>query len=248
MAPPEYRFIFPEFLPDLGPDMRHPVREKLERMDMLRRRKAIEIPEFYVGSIIAVTATDRCAPGKQNRFLGICIHRTGYGLRATFTLRNVVDHQGVEIMYELYNPTIQKIDVIRLEKRLDNELFYLRDSYPEYSTFPFDMEKVPQDVDQAVPINPIKVKLKPRPWSERWYLFNLQGIQDLELPEKFYERARRFAKPWEKYDLMKQYRSVIPEEEQQEIFADVYEQQRQTEKIQKVTKRSILRPIIKKTY
>ena len=79
-------------------------------------------------------------------------------------------------------------------------------------------------------------------------MFNLQGIQELELPEKFHERVRRFGTPWEKYDLMKQYRSVIPEEEQQEIFADVYEQQRQTEKIQKVTKRSILPPITKKTY
>lgn len=43
-------------------------------------------------------------------------------------------------MYEMYDPTIQKVEVLRLEKRLDNELFYLRDALPEYSTFDVDME------------------------------------------------------------------------------------------------------------
>lgn len=56
-----------------------------------------------------------------------------------------------------------------------------------------------------VPVNPIKVKLKPRPWYARWERMNLKGVQDLELPERFYERAKQVAKPWEKYDLMKEY-------------------------------------------
>lgn len=56
-----------------------------------------------------------------------------------------------------------------------------------------------------MPVNPIKVKLKPRPWLERWERKNLQGVQDLELSEKFYKRAAELAKPWEKYDLMKEY-------------------------------------------
>lgn len=60
-------------------------------------------------------------------------------------------------------------------------------------------------VDTPVPINPIKVKLKPRPWHERWERQNLKGVQDLGLPQKFYKRAEELATPWEKYDLMKQY-------------------------------------------
>nr|KAG8534632.1 hypothetical protein GDO81_018963 [Engystomops pustulosus] len=61
---------------------------------MIERRKVINIPEFYVGSILAVTMADPHANGKSNRFVGICIDRSGSGLGATFALRNVIDGQG----------------------------------------------------------------------------------------------------------------------------------------------------------
>lgn len=43
------RFKYPEFLPHPYIPWRHPIREKLERSDMLKRRSNITIPEFYVG-------------------------------------------------------------------------------------------------------------------------------------------------------------------------------------------------------
>lgn len=64
---------------------------------------------------------------------------------------------GVEFLYESYDPKIQKIEVLRLEKRLDSELVYLRDAEPEFSTFPFDMEPTYQPAGEPVPINPLKV-------------------------------------------------------------------------------------------
>jgi len=64
---------------------------------------------------------------------------------------------GVEIRYDLYNPTVHKIEVLILEKRLDDELFYLRDAPPEYSTFSFDMDPVPMALSSTVPVNPLKV-------------------------------------------------------------------------------------------
>lgn len=64
---------------------------------------------------------------------------------------------GVEIMYEMYNPSIQSIEVLKLEKRLDEELFYLRDALPEYSTFSSDMPAELHAEGIAVPINSIKV-------------------------------------------------------------------------------------------
>lgn len=51
-----------------------------------------------------------------------------------------------------------------------------------------------------------QVQLKPRPWHERWERKDLQGVLDLGLPERFYKRAKLHEKPWEKYDLMKEYR------------------------------------------
>lgn len=52
---------------------------------------------LFLGSILAVTISDPHAQGKTNRFVGICIERKGCGLRAEFILRNVIDHQGVEV-------------------------------------------------------------------------------------------------------------------------------------------------------
>ncbi|XP_064488797.1 large ribosomal subunit protein bL19m-like isoform X2 [Ornithodoros turicata] len=232
----EYRFVYPEFLPDPDMSRRHFIRERLERMDMLKRRTAIEIPEFYVGSILAVTVSDNYAPGKQNRFVGICTEREGHGLRHRFTLRNVVDHQGVEIMYDMYSPIILKIEVLRLEKRLDDNLRYLRDALPEYSTFPLDMEP-DAHTDGAVPINPLKVKMKPRPWTERWERKELKGVSDFGLPERFHIRAAEVATPWEKFDLMKQYRRTIPEEQQVHIWEEVHKHRTTVEDAQRRERR-----------
>lgn len=64
---------------------------------------------------------------------------------------------GLEILYELYDPRLLKVEVLRLEKRLDSELLYLRDAEPEFSTFPFDMEAEFNTDGAAIPVNPIKV-------------------------------------------------------------------------------------------
>lgn len=189
-------------------------------------RNYIDIPEFYVGSIVAVTSSDPHAAGKVARFLGICIERDRCGLRARFILRNCIDHQGVEVQYEMYDPTIQRIEVIRLEKRLDDRLLYLRDALPEYSTFALDMEPEQLAEGAAVPVNDTLVRLKPRPWAERWERQNLLGVANIDehLTDKIRQQALAQRTPWERFDLMKEYRRTIPQEEQQEIYAEVYSQ------------------------
>jgi len=49
VVPSNCRYVYPEFLPDPKMEWRNSLREKLERMDMVQRRKHIDIPEFYVG-------------------------------------------------------------------------------------------------------------------------------------------------------------------------------------------------------
>lgn len=51
VIPSNCRFVYPEFLPDPKMEWRNSLREKLERMDMIQRRKHIDIPEFYVGRL-----------------------------------------------------------------------------------------------------------------------------------------------------------------------------------------------------
>ncbi|XP_018318399.1 39S ribosomal protein L19, mitochondrial-like isoform X2 [Agrilus planipennis] len=237
--------IYPEFLPDPKIEFRNPLREIIERMDMLNRRRNVHIPEFYVGSILSVTYSDKHNPEKLNCFVGICIKREGCGLRANFILRNIIDSQGIEILFDIYDPTIQRIDVLKLEKRLDDELLYLRDALPEYSTFDINMEAEVLPEGSEIPINPIKVKLKPRPWLERWERKNLKGVQDLELPEKFYKRAAELADTTSQYDLMKQYMKTIPVEEQYQIFSEIESELNQLEIAQKKQKRkkSFVKPV-----
>lgn len=218
-----YRLSHPEFLPDPNPLHRNTLREHLERMDMMARRSKVLIPEFYVGSVLAVTHAEPHSPTKTNRFVGICIAREGCGLRATFTLRNVVDGQGVEVQYCIYDPTIRTVECLRLEKRLDPHLFYLRDAPLEYSTFPFDMEPVYLREGDSIPINPIKVPLNPLPWGVKWERENLKGVQNLIplLSEGRKKKMHRGQKPWEKYDLVKSYRSSIPKEDQIDIYKEL---------------------------
>ncbi len=241
------------------------MKETIERQDMLKRRcespynslndilkskiymlsGQVEIPEFYVGSILAVSTSDQHSPNKKNRFVGICILREFCGLNARFILRNVVDHQGIEVIYDLYDPTILKVEILRLEKRLDDRLLYLRDALPEYSTFDFNMEPEVLPDNTPVPVNDIKVKLKPRPWSEKWERQDVQGVENIDelLYDKYKMLAKKLATPWEKYDLMKEYRRTIPEEEQNVIFSEVVHKLQELEVSRKKgKKRTFLKP------
>ncbi|XP_019964561.1 large ribosomal subunit protein bL19m [Paralichthys olivaceus] len=208
------KFLSPEFVP---PRQRtEPLKFSMERKDMIRRRKVLNIPEFYAGSILAVTMADPHASGKTNRFVGICIQRGGKGLGATFILRNIIDNQGVEICYELYSPRIQKIDVLKLEKRLDDNLMYLRDALTEYSTVDPDMKPVPFSLTGEVPVNKLKVRMRPKPWSKHWERpkFNIQGIRfDACMTPHQMEFVQKWAEPWREYDMLKEYDTSQLEEQ-----------------------------------
>ncbi len=103
-------------------------------------------------------------------------------------VRNVIEGTGVEFMYDLYSPTVKEVEVLRLEKRLDDELYYLRDADLKHSTVPIDMMAEILPPGQPVPVNDLVVPLKPWPWTKRWEryadrLFGYSFKQD-ELPYK----------------------------------------------------------------
>ena len=81
-----------------------------------------------------------------SRFVGICILRDvpENVLYSRFTLRNVIDNEPIEFNFQLYSPLIQKIEVLKHERRTDfrgkDDLTYLRDYPPEDSTIDENME------------------------------------------------------------------------------------------------------------
>ncbi|XP_033124607.1 39S ribosomal protein L19, mitochondrial-like isoform X3 [Anneissia japonica] len=217
-------FISPEFLPPIG--KRSKLQDFLERKDCFRRRLVLDIPEFYVGSILAVTTADPYAQGKEKRFVGICLERKGFGLGHTFMLRNVVDGLGVEIMYDLYSPLIRRIEVLKLEKRPDVNLRYLRDSLPEYSTVDPDMISIKHVPGHPIPVNDIKVKLKPRPWTKRWERMEMQGIDYSDVPQERMEEGEKWHMPdHTRYDLLQLWE--LPEDYRNQIEREVEQHERE---------------------
>lgn len=156
----------PEYIPrQVLPEWhRNNLKYRLERMDCLRRRQIIHLPEFYPGSLVRVTYSDKHSVGKFLKFAGRVIYRDGFGMDCHFCLRNILDNEGVEVVFPLYSPLIQGIEVLRLEKWIDTDLRYLRDAHDQ-SVCEIDMDMEPEAIlpnSEPLPSVEKKVKLRPR--------------------------------------------------------------------------------------
>jgi large subunit ribosomal protein L19 len=87
-----------------------------------------EIPEFRIGDQIDVH--QRILEGQKERiqiFSGVVIARRGESMRETFTVRRIVQGEGVERIFPLHSPKIAKIEVKRTGRVRRAKLYYLRD-------------------------------------------------------------------------------------------------------------------------
>jgi large subunit ribosomal protein L19 len=88
-----------------------------------------DVPEFRPGDRVKVHV--RVVEGDKSRiqvFEGDVIsRRSGTGLRATFTVRKTSGGVGVERIFPLHSPIVEKIEVSRLGKVRRAKLYYLRD-------------------------------------------------------------------------------------------------------------------------
>jgi large subunit ribosomal protein L19 len=87
-----------------------------------------ETPVFEVGDTVDVHC--RILEGEKERiqiFNGLVIARAGSGSRATFTVRRIVQGEGVERKFPLNSPRIAAIEVKRSGITRRAKLYYLRD-------------------------------------------------------------------------------------------------------------------------
>ncbi len=87
-----------------------------------------ELPEFRAGDTIKVHV--RVVEGNKQRiqvFQGVAIARRGGGTRESFTVRKISGGIGVERVFPLHSPSIDKIEVIRRGKVRRAKLYYLRE-------------------------------------------------------------------------------------------------------------------------
>ncbi len=86
-----------------------------------------EIPEIWPGDTVRVHY--RIVEGEKERiqiYEGVVIAKKHGGLRETITVRKVVQGVGVERIFPLYSPFVEKIEVVRRGKVRRAKLYYLR--------------------------------------------------------------------------------------------------------------------------
>ena len=87
-----------------------------------------DAPQFLVGDTVDVAT--RIVEGEKERiqtFSGTVIMKKGRGINETFTVRRIVNNEGVERIFPLHSPYISKVTVKRSGETRRAKLFYLRD-------------------------------------------------------------------------------------------------------------------------
>lgn len=98
----------------------------LDAVDARSLRK--DIPNFRPGDELKVHV--RVIEGNKSRvqvFQGLVIARRGSGISETFTVRKISYGVGVERVFPVHAPVIEKIEVVRKGEVRRAKLYYLRD-------------------------------------------------------------------------------------------------------------------------
>ena len=86
-----------------------------------------DIPAFRSGDTIKVTL--KIIEGDRSRlqaFEGVCIARKNNGLNSNFTIRKMSHGEGVEKVFPLFSPLIDKIEIVRKGHVRRAKIYYLR--------------------------------------------------------------------------------------------------------------------------
>ena len=102
--------------------------QKFENTQIERLVSKKRIPAFRPGDTIKVTL--KIVEGERSRlqiFEGICIAKKNNSVNSKFTVRKISHGEGVERVFPLFSPNIDKIEVVRKGNVNRAKLYYLRD-------------------------------------------------------------------------------------------------------------------------
>ena len=102
--------------------------ETFEKQQIEKLTAKKRIPAFRPGDTLKVTV--RITEGSKSRlqaFEGICIARKNNSVNSNFTVRKISHGEGVERVFPLFSPIVEKIDVIRKGDVRRAKLYYLRE-------------------------------------------------------------------------------------------------------------------------
>jgi large subunit ribosomal protein L19 len=95
-----------------------------------------DLPAFGVGDTVKVMTRIPEGPDKfrLHPFEGVVISKEGSGVREHFTVRKVSYGEGIERVFPMHSPSIERIDVIRSGKVNRAKLYYLRNKVGKRAT------------------------------------------------------------------------------------------------------------------
>ena len=100
--------------------------QELIRKAIASRMKK-DLPDFRIGDTVNVAV--KIVEGDKERvqgFSGVVISRRGSGMGQTFTVRRIVNNEGVERTFPLHSPRVTTVEVIRGGKVRRGKLYFLR--------------------------------------------------------------------------------------------------------------------------
>ncbi len=90
----------------------------------------LDVPEVKVGQTVRVHYN--ITEGDKKRiqvFEGVVIAKNNNGLNSTFRVRKVSFNIGVERIFPLHTPLIEKLEIIALHKTRRSKLYYMRERF-----------------------------------------------------------------------------------------------------------------------
>ena len=103
------------------------IMQEIEQAEIAAWAEKRPLPAFEAGDTVRVHV--RVTEGSRTRiqaFEGVCIGRKGGGINESFTVRKISYGEGVERVFPLYSPLIDRIEVVRRGKVRRAKLYYLR--------------------------------------------------------------------------------------------------------------------------
>ncbi len=99
--------------------------EKISHIESEHLKK--DVPKFNVGDTVKVYV--KIAEEEKTRlqsFEGVVIRKRGKGLSETFTVRRISYGEGIERIFPLHSPFLEKVEVVKPGKTRRAKLYYLR--------------------------------------------------------------------------------------------------------------------------
>lgn len=97
----------------------------VDHIGMEQMKKSI--PAFKAGDTLRVHV--RIIEGDKERvqvYQGVCIKRVNRGVGSSFTVRKISNGFGVERIFPLHTPSVEKIEVVSVGRVRRAKLYYLR--------------------------------------------------------------------------------------------------------------------------